>query len=40
MTKGFAGMKFSGSVNRFGVNRASDSRIRVRIRNPTRSFVE
>lgn len=39
VTKGFAGMKFSGSVKRFGVNMASVVREIRRRKIPTRSLV-
>lgn len=39
VTKGLAGIKFSGSPRRFGVNRARKVNRRRRITNPTVSFV-
>lgn len=39
VTKGLAGIKFSGSVRRFGEKRASIIRVRSSRINPTRSFV-
>lgn len=40
VTRGFAGVKFSGSPNRLGVNRARVVRRRSMIVNPSRSFRE
>jgi hypothetical protein len=39
VTRGFAGMKFSGSPSRFGANKARKVKRRRRITNPTVSFV-
>lgn len=38
VTRGFAGMKFSGSFSMLGARRTSIERNRSRIRNPTTSF--
>ena len=40
VTRGFAGVKFSGSPSRFGVNRARAIRGRYMSMNPRRSFRE
>ena len=39
VTSGFAGMKFSGSVRRLGVNKATMIRVARRTINPLMSFV-
>lgn len=38
VTRGFAGMKFSGSFSKFGERRASMDRKNIRIKNPITSF--
>lgn len=38
VTSGFAGVKFSGSPNRFGKNRASINKIKMSSRSPRRSL--
>jgi len=39
VTKGFAGIKFSGSPKRFGENNARAKRRASKITNPTESLV-
>ena len=40
VTKGLAGIKFSGSVNRLGEKKAINRRMEIKIKNPNKSFNE
>lgn len=40
VTKGLAGIKFSGSVNMLGVKNAMKSKMTLNIKNPTKSLKE
>jgi hypothetical protein len=40
VTSGFALMKFSGSINRFGPNRTIRPNVNHITKNPTESFTE